>query len=84
MGNQIKIPRILKKKCTRAIASPAPLPVSAAKRAVVVVPILAPKVTGKIEARVRSPEPAIGTSSDVVIELDWTQNVRTPPNKMAV
>ena len=62
--------RILKKKWTRAMARPALLPVRAAKRAVVVVPILAPNVTGRIEARVRSPEPAIGTRRDVVIELD--------------
>ena len=52
------------------MARPALLPVRAAKRAVVVVPILAPNVTGRIEARVRSPEPAIGTRRDVVIELD--------------
>ena len=50
--------------------SPATLPVKEARSAVVVVPILAPIVTGSIEPKERSPAPAIGTKRLVVIELD--------------
>ena len=45
------------------------VPVSAARRAVTVVPILAPRVKGKIFLRLRTPAPAKGTTNDVVIEL---------------
>ena len=49
---------------------PAALPVRAASIAVAVVPIFAPIVTGNIAGRLKTPAPAMGTKSDVVMELD--------------
>ena len=64
------------------MANPAGFPAKAANKAVVVVPILAPTVTGNTERKLSSPDPAIGTNSEVVIELDWTAIVSKVPNKM--
>ena len=64
------------------MARPATLPVKAARRAVAVVPILAPIVTGRMDSKVKTPAPAIGTSNEVVIELDWTAIVKRVPKKI--
>jgi len=46
----------------------ATVPVKAAKSAVTVVPILAPKVNGNIFCNVNTPAPAKGTTREVVID----------------
>ena len=46
----------------------ATVPVSAAKRAVTVVPIYAPKVKGNIYFKLNTPAPAKGTTSEVVMD----------------
>lgn len=81
---KIRKPKILNKKCTSAMARPATLPVSAANKAVAVVPILAPMVTGSTDSIVKRPAPAIGTRSEVVMELDCTAMVRIVPNIIAI
>ena len=43
---------------------------SEAKKAVIVVPMFAPRVIGKARSRLSRPAPASGISSEVVIELD--------------
>jgi len=55
---------------TKAIVRPALFPARAAMSAVMVVPILAPIVSGKACSSVMIPAPSSGTRRDVVIELD--------------
>jgi hypothetical protein len=69
-GHQMIIPEILNIKCENATTTALIFPVARdARIAVIVVPIFAPKVYGKIWARVNIPAPAIGTTKLVVIEL---------------
>ena len=73
-------PNTLNKKCTKAIVMAAIFPVAnEAIIAVVVVPILAPKVMGKASSTVKTPAPIKGTRSDVVMELLWTKIVKKSP-----
>ena len=76
----MQIPRILKHRCENATVTATSLPVAiAARMAVIVVPMFAPRVNGKIRRRESSPAPARGTMIDVVTELLCTMAViRTP------
>ena len=79
----IAIPKILKSKWLIAATRAATVPVSAAKSAVTVVPILAPRVKGNIFFNVNTPAPASGTTNEVVIDELCTIIVRTIPKPIA-
>ena len=82
-GYMIKIPKTLKAKWQSAIVMPASIPkLNAASTAVIVVPILAPRVYGKTCSIVRTPAATSGISIDVVIELDCTSAVKNVPKAM--
>ncbi len=78
------IPIILKSRWLNAATRAETVPVIAAKRAVTVVPIFAPRVNGKIWRSVKTPAPASGTTSDVVIDELWTIIVMIIPNAIAL
>ena len=61
----------------------ATVPVSAAKSAVTVVPIFAPRVNGNIFCKVNTPAPAKGTTREVVMDELWTIMVRIIPKPIA-
>lgn len=55
-----------------------------AKKAVIVVPIFAPRSYGKIFLRLNTPVAARGTTRDVVIELLWIMAVNSMPKISAL
>ena len=85
IGQITIIPNILKRKWAIAIVTASGRPIArAAKKAVTVVPTLAPNVYGKICRKVRIPAPASGITSEVVIDEDCTSAVSISPKSMAL
>ena len=78
-----RIPKILKSKWLKAATNADTVPVIAAKRAVIVVPIFAPRVNGNICLRVKTPAPAKGTTREVVMDELWTIIVMIIPKPNA-
>ena len=78
-----RIPKILKSKWLKAATNADTVPVIAAKRAVIVVPIFAPRVNGNICLRVNTPAPAKGTTREVVMDELWTIIVMIIPKPNA-
>ena len=75
---------VLNKKWTKAMMIAETFPVAnEARIAVVVVPMLAPIVSGNTASTVRMPAATSGISKEVVIELDWTKMVKISPAKIA-
>ena len=60
---------------------PSPDAANAAKMPVKVVPILLPKVSGKILSKSTNPKPTSGINELVKTELDWTINKAIKPVK---
>ena len=84
-GYKMMIPDMLNRRCEKATIIAARLPVTRAARiAVTVVPMLAPRVYGKICMSVNNPAPAMGTDKEVVIELLWTMAVSIKPTRKAL
>ena len=80
IGQMMIIPKILNNRWVKAVATAITLAVtSAASNAVMVVPMFAPNVKGKICRKVSMPAPANGTARDVVIELLCTMTVKMRP-----
>mmetsp|Transcript_19754 Transcript_19754/g.54936 ORF Transcript_19754/g.54936 Transcript_19754/m.54936 type:complete len:329 (+) Transcript_19754:240-1226(+) len=83
-GYQMRIPEMLKNKWARATRRALVPSVTKAERmAVPVVPMLAPRVSGSICSRRRTPIPTSGVSAEVVMEEDWTTMVIPAPSTMA-
>lgn len=87
IGKNRMIPEMLKNKWHKAICNEfgmaSSLCAKAAKMAVVVVPILAPSVSGYILSMATTPMPTSGVRADVNTELDCTKIVRPVPIRMA-
>ena len=73
---------MLKNKWANAATNAVTLRVRAAKIAVMVVPIFAPRVKGYTCLSVSTPAPARGTMVEVVIDELWTMKVKSIPNKI--
>lgn len=82
------MPEMLKNKWQKAICKAnckaGPLVARAARRPVVVVPILEPSVRGYMRSREMTPMPAKGVRADVKMELLCTRMVMMQPMKMAM
>ena len=79
-----KIPIILKSKWLIAAIKAETVPVKAAKIPVIVVPILAPRVKGKIFLSESTPAPASGITNDVVMDELCTITVIIEPKTIAL
>ncbi len=81
---QIATPTALNRKWCRPMIRPAGESVANdASSAVIVVPILAPRVIGNALRSVTTPAAIMGTSTEVVMLDDWTRTVITVPMRMA-
>lgn len=80
MGKNITTPMALKKRWAKASEIAASDFISAANKAVMVVPRLAPRINGSTRRTDKLPVATSGTVSDVVTELDWIAAVITIPH----
>ena len=86
-GYQMRMPKMLKKRCEsatwRVCWKTSRLDARAARMAVKVVPMLAPSVSGYMRSRCRIPTPTSGVRADVKTELLCTNIVKPAPINMA-
>jgi len=81
IGKNIKTPIMLNNRCAVAMLIAASFLKIAAIKAVIVVPIFAPKINGNASLALMRPIATTGTNKEVVTELDCIDAVSNTPHK---